>query len=125
MNDDEDNSAVGALERELQGLYERRDSVRSVLGEVESEIQRREAAMSVLRGEASLPGSRAGARAQTAVMAALRSFDGPVSTQTLLDHPDLVHYSRNTLRSALSAAKQGGRIQVHDRTPHGYIWEPL
>lgn len=105
--------------RTMQTELDAMEAERDVL---EERIARYRAALQALNGER--PGRRAGSpSAGTALLAALATFDVPVKTERLLDHPDLVHYSRHTLRSALSELHHRGRVSG-TRGPKGFIWEP-
>lgn len=118
-NGDPQAGIKAALER----LYPRREALVEQAREVEGEIQRYEAALGVLTGELTVRSSRKGARTTgIAILAALNSFSGPVHTSALLNHDDLVNYSRNALRSALGELKRSGQLTPVERTPHGYIW---
>jgi hypothetical protein len=92
--------------------------------ELDEQIDRLRVAISALKGDRKWSQTR-GKTAGIAVRAAAASFTEPVSTQTLLDHSDLVNYSRQTLRSALAELHRTGQMTAVERTPHGYIWAPL
>jgi hypothetical protein len=87
------------------------------------QIARYEVALQALTGD-TLPVLRQTSTAGVAIKAALASFTEPVHTSALLDHPDLVHYSRNTLRTALNELRRSGQVRAAARTPKGFIWEP-
>jgi hypothetical protein len=110
------------IDRALQALYQKRDQLAELVREVEDDVRRHENALRVLNGE---PIQQRGSKTTgIAIIAALNSFPGPVHTSALLDHDDLVHYSRNALRAALGELKRQGKLTPVERTPHGYIWAP-
>jgi hypothetical protein len=107
-----------ALEAELAEMRAQRE----VLDEG---IARREAALAALHGDYAVNGKRRRpSTAGTAILAALTTFKGPVTSTALLDHESLTHYSRHTLRSALSELTRSGRLTPLERGPHGFIWAP-
>ena len=113
-----------AIQVLLQDLQRRRQYFADELAVVDREIDRYETALAVLDGDLTVGNQRRGSRtAGIAIVAALNSFSGPVHTSTLLDHDDLVNYSRTSLRSALSELKRTGQLIPVERTPHGYIWQ--
>lgn len=92
--------------------------------EAEEQIARYETAIAALKGATVSWGHKRSSTAGRAILAALASFKAPISTQTLLDHPELSHYSRQTLRGALSELNRTGQVHAVERTPHGFIWSP-
>ena len=108
----------------IETLTDQRDELVTERNELDERIEQMTVAISALKGDRKWSRTR-GKTAGIAVRAAAASFTEPVSTQTLLDHDDLVHYSRQTLRSALSELHRTGQMTAVERTPHGYIWAPL
>ena len=115
-NDVPDDAVVAELRSRLETAQAER-------AQAQDEIERYTAAIAALTGERQDRRSYRGTTG-TAIVAALTTFAGPVSSETLLDHSSLAHYSRHTLRGALSQLKKDGRIQVAERTNRGYIWQP-
>jgi septal ring factor EnvC (AmiA/AmiB activator) len=121
--------ALSALVEEVAALTEARQEVADQLDALDETIERHRSAIAALRGE---PAPRRRSRrpderptTKVAIMAALATFSGPVLSATLMDHDDLAHYSRHTLRSALTALQRSGEIRVVERTPKGFIYAPL
>lgn len=113
---------IEGMQRALGAMRERRDAL-------DREIARFESAISALNGDPRVrrqrrKGAQDAPTRRIALLAALASFKAPVSTETLLDHPDLVHYSRNTLRRTLSELRDDGHATAIERTPKGFIWAP-
>jgi hypothetical protein len=116
--------AASQLRDRLAGLRHVRSERQQALAEVTEEIARYEAALAIIEGDEPVPSARRGApTARAAITAALATFDGPVSSEHLMDHPDLTHYSRHTMRTALSDLRRSGTI-VGERGPKGFIWDP-
>jgi hypothetical protein len=113
------DATVQAIEIALAELHQQRVQARQALGEIEGEIKRHQAALRALTGDS---GAGRHIRSGTAVLAALATYDEPVTSGTLAQHPDLVHYSEPTLRSALSALHRSGKIVSVERTPKGHLW---
>lgn len=114
---DVDDGILVALQAELAELRAQRKVI-------DERIARCEAAVSALNGDFHRLGGRRSATAGHAILAALSTFKGPVRTEDLLDQEGLGHYSRSTLRGALSELHRSGRLVPVERTPRGYIWEP-
>jgi hypothetical protein len=116
-------ATIETMQRALDVMRERRDVV-------DREIARFEMALAALNGDPRVraqrrKGAQDAPTRRTAILAALASFKAPVSSETLLDHSDLVHYSRNTLRRTLSELHAAGHVTAVERTPKGFIWAPL
>ena len=112
-----DDDPVGLLTERLADLVFQRDAL-------DEAIARHRAALAALTGPEVPRGGRARpSTAGVALVAALATFAEPVSSSRLMDHPDLTHYSRHTLRTALGELRQAGRIEG-TRGPKGFIWQP-
>ena len=113
-----DDDPVGLLSAKLADLVAQREAL-------DEAIARHRLALAALT-EDELPRVarlRKPSTAGVALVAALATFAEPVSSSTLMDHPDLTHYSRHTLRTALGELRQAGRIEG-TRGPKGFIWQP-
>ena len=111
MSDD----LVGQLTHELADLVAQRKAI-------DERIVRLRAALSALTDD-TLPTVRPPSTAGVAILAALATFSDPVHSSTLMDHPSLMHYSRHTLRAALTQLRASGSIEG-TRGPKGFIWQP-
>lgn len=118
MSDEPSAAAQGVL-MALDELYAQRAELRRQLGEVEAQIKRHEAALNVLNGDHD---RRTHTRSGTAVLAALRSYSGPVTSATLLANSDLANYAEATLRRALTSLHRQGLIVSVERTSKGQLW---
>jgi hypothetical protein len=110
-----ETEVVSRLEDELMELNAQR-------AELDQKIKQLTTALGVMNGEMPAP-RRSSPTARRSLVAALASFDTPVNTSRLLDHDLLVHYSRHTLRSALTDLHRAGEISG-ERAPKGFIWDP-
>lgn len=120
----ETNPVVEQLQTQVETKRQQREEHTRAARQLDQDITRIEAAIAALSGEA--PGRFNNKRSRTAgmaILAAHTSFGGkPVNTSTLLDHEDLVHYSRQTLRGALSELHRGGQLTPRERSAKGFIW---
>lgn len=107
----------------VQLLQERLDGMRAERQRLDEQIVRTEVALQALVGDVIPGGNKTGSTARAAVRAALATFDAPVLSEQLMDHPNLVHYSRHTLRSALSDMRRTGQLRA-ERLPKGFLWDP-
>jgi hypothetical protein len=113
-----------ATDNVVQDLEARLTDAQADLAAAQEKVERYTAALEALTGERQAKGSYRGTTG-AAILAAAATFTGPMTTQTLLDHPDLARYSRHTLRSALTQLRRDGRIEPLERTSGGYVWKPL
>jgi hypothetical protein len=89
--------------------------------DAEVRIARLSAALAALNG-VTVGGGRS-RTAGKAILAAHATFEGqPVTTERLLDHADLAHYSRHTLRGALSELHRTAKLMPKERLPKGFVW---
>lgn len=125
--DDDERTPDDPVREQLDAMIELAEDRRMLLAReiaiIDADVTRWRSARAVLDGQPP-PGRVRSKSTRPALLAALASFQAPVTTQTLLDHPDLVHYSRSALRSTLGELRKGGLIRVVERTPHGFIWSP-
>ena len=112
-----DDDPVGLLSAKLADLVAQREAL-------DEAIARHRLALAALT-EDELPRvtRRGPSTAGVAIVAALATFTEPVHSSTLMDHDNLTHYSRHTLRTALSELHRAGRIEG-TRTPKGFVWQP-
>lgn len=108
----------------LPALEERLAVMRAERDALDEQIRRHEAAVAALNGRTPTKvRARSGEIARQAILAAWATHKAPVRTEDLLDHESLIHYSRNTLRSALADLHHLGKLSG-TRGPKGYIWDP-
>ena len=113
------STATEALETALDMLRAERADLRRQIGEIDAQIKRHEQALGVLNGEGRIGRHT---RSGTAVLAALRSYSGPVTSTTLYRHPDLANYAEPTLRRTLTGLHRQGLIVSVERTSKGHVW---
>ena len=119
----DDGDAIRAMQSRLDDLRGQRDELNEQVDAVVEQITRYEAAIGALTGDFTKLPNRRSATAGKAIVAALGTFKSPVRTEDLLDHDSLIHYSRHTLRGALSELHRAGKI-TGTRAPKGFIWDP-
>jgi hypothetical protein len=124
MSEDDNHDPIPLIEDRLVALRQQQDYHAEKARETGLEIRRHEQALALLSGVDPVGFvNRRSVTAGRAIVAALATFRAPVRTEDLLDHEALVHYSRHTLRGAVSELRKAGEI-TGTRGPKGYIWDP-